>query len=458
MEHTWQSAHLPRLELSDPERGDVVVCAAPGGAPLLPALGAERVAFVAPLGSRADLEWLLRGLLHHPNVRHLVVCGDDAKASGEALLSLWKEGLDAEARIAGSRGHLAPDLDASRIDALRREVQAVDLRDRPLEEVARALRELPALGTAGEPVPVPPLAPSQRRVFLSRRTSFPVFSSDVADSWLQLLNLTLRIGLDKPAAGGGHCAEALNVLVTIESPVLEDGEAEPPEPFPAFLDFSRDDFERRFQPAHAARLRERLGGDPLELARERLEQAPEAGSVTLALADAPGAGAGDELMSVGFDVVEGKLFASFVLRSSDVYTDWPLEASALRRLQEELAGRLGLGVGSTSFVVHRARLHEYDFERSSRVLRESFKRPLPLHVDPSGVFLFGNDGGKARGMLLNHDASEIFWEDAFSSPEDLSWYIVDVMPWLLPQHIRYVGQECASLMRAMKEGECYLQG
>jgi hypothetical protein len=61
-------------------------------------------------------------------------------------------------------------------------------------------------------------------------------------------------------------------------------------------------------------------------------------------------------------------------------------------------------------------------------------------------------------MLLNHDASEIFWEDAFASPEDLSWYIVDVMPWLLPQHIRYVGQECAALMRAMKEGECYLQG
>ena len=79
-------------------------------------------------------------------------------------------------------------------------------------------------------------------------------------------------------------------------------------------------------------------------------------------------------------------------------------------------------------------------------------------VREEGVFLFGNDGGKARAMLLNHDASEILWEDAFSDPEDLSWYIVDVMPWLLPQHIRYVGQECAALMRSMREKECYLQG
>ena len=61
-------------------------------------------------------------------------------------------------------------------------------------------------------------------------------------------------------------------------------------------------------------------------------------------------------------------------------------------------------------------------------------------------------------MLLDHDAGTIFWEEAFSSPQELSWYIVDAMPWLLPQHIRYVGQECAALMRAMQESECYLQG
>ena len=61
-------------------------------------------------------------------------------------------------------------------------------------------------------------------------------------------------------------------------------------------------------------------------------------------------------------------------------------------------------------------------------------------------------------QLLDHDAGTIFWEEAFSSAEQLSWYIVDAMPWLLPQHIRYVGQECSTLKRAIEEGACYEQG
>lgn len=61
-------------------------------------------------------------------------------------------------------------------------------------------------------------------------------------------------------------------------------------------------------------------------------------------------------------------------------------------------------------------------------------------------------------MLLDHDAGTIFWEDAFDTAQELSWFIVDAMPWLLPQHIRYVGQECSTLTRAMEEKACYLQG
>jgi len=163
-------------------------------------------------------------------------------------------------------------------------------------------------------------------------------------------------------------------------------------------------------------------------------------------------------LSASFDVVDGTLFGSFVIRSIDVFSDWPLEAMALSRLHGEIADRLGLELGAATFVIHSARLHESDWARTERVLAENFRRPLPLQVDHSGVFLFGNDGGQARAMLLDHDAATIYWEDAFDTPEQLSWYIVDTMPWLLPQHIRYVGQECSTLKRAIQEGACYEQG
>lgn len=461
MEHTWQSNHLPKLDLFDIAAGDVAVCGPTlSDSVVLPQLDADRVAFAAPLGSRADLEWLLRGLHLHPNVRHLVLCGQDRKAAGQALLALWKEGLDEAGRVPGARGLLSQEIDAPSIDVLRKDIQILDLRGEPLSGLAGAITELPGLSATREPRALPNPEIPERKVFLSRKTTFPIFSSSVGDSWLQLLNLALRIGSEKPSRNGGSTAEALNAIVTIETPVLEDGEEEAREDFPDFLDFSRDDFERFYSPRYGARFRDWQGVNQLQAVRDRLEDSCDtrAGAMVLLEANEIASEAAPDLMSATFNVTDGRLFASFVLRSSDVYTDWPLEATALVRLQRDTAEHLGLGVGTATFIVHVAHLEERDFDRALRVLEESFKRPLPLHVDPSGVFLFGNDGGKARAMLLNHDASEILWEDAFGDPEDLSWYIVDVMPWLLPQHIRYVGQECASLMRTMREGECYLQG
>jgi hypothetical protein len=288
----------------------------------------------------------------------------------------------------------------------------------------------------------------ERKIFKSRKTSFPVFAGDVGDSWLQLLNLALRIGSDRRTAAG-PAAEALNTMVTIGLPVIaEDLEVEvtPPDDFPPYLEFDRDEFERRYEGVPAPAI-------------SRLEHEFETRGMALLDADElRKLDVGAELASVAFHVVEGSLYGSFVFACVDLYRDWPVAALSLIRLQRELAASLGIEAGPATFVIHTAQLLASDWEHAQRALDEWFKRPLPLQVDHSGVFLFGNDGGKARGMLLDHDAADIFWEDAFADAQQLSWYIVDAMPWLLPQHIRYVGQECASLMHAMREKECYLQG
>lgn len=295
-----------------------------------------------------------------------------------------------------------------------------------------------------EPTPEIP----ERKVFLSRKTSFPIFSQDVGDSWLQLLHLALRIGSDKQT-DAGPAAEALNAMVTIGLPVIaEDLEVEvaPAEDFPAYLVLDRERFEHHF---------EGLRPPPLDRLQVELEAS---GVAVLDAEDRAGLDPAASLVSATFNVVEGRLYGSFVLGCVEIFRDWPLRALSLIRVQREIAAALALEVDAATFVVQSAQLMASDWKRTQEVLDQSFQRPLPLQVDHSGVFLFGNDGGKARGMLLDHDATAILWEDAFEDAQKLSWYIVDAMPWLLPQHIRYVGQECAALMRAMQEKECYLQG
>ena len=49
---------------------------------------------------------------------------------------------------------------------------------------------------------------AKRKIYLSRKTSFPIFSQDVGDSWLQLLNLVIRIGAEKSGEGGQRVARA----------------------------------------------------------------------------------------------------------------------------------------------------------------------------------------------------------------------------------------------------------
>jgi len=467
MQHSWQNEYLPKLEVGNLTGGDVAICGRfswPDRSASHPA--GDRVSFVAPLGSRSDLEWLLRGLALQPQIRHLILCGDDPDSTGESLVALWEKGLDEHGRIAGSRGFLSAEIDAEFVDSLRSCVGLCDFRERSPEEVASAvagLAVLPPEREAGEELEV---AIPTRTTFLSRKTTFPIFTGDVGDGWLQLLNLAMRIGTEKTTADGQRIAEALNAVVTIELP---DAESE----HPSFFDFNADDFERscrrlvsnatseRSRLGRCARLHDRAGLAQLEAAVERLKASPDTRSGTVVLLDADDMftpGDAPTVVSASFNVVEARLYGSFVLRSADVYSDWPLLALALVRLQRQLAERLGVAAGTATFIIHSAHLYDRDWDRALRVLASSFERPLPLQVDPSGIFLFGNDGGEARAMLLDHDASTIFWEQAFSDPEDLSWYIIDTMPWLLPQHIRYVGQECASLMRAIRESECYVQG
>lgn len=464
MEHTWQTDYLPKLEVSNLETGDVALCGSLGcQASVLSSFAGDRLGFIAPLRSRSELEWLLRGLLLYPNIRQLVICGDDETATGEALLALWRQGLQDDGQLPDCRGRLPAELDASLLDELRSDVQLFDLRGKSRDEVASFVQALPILKGERQSRSLPNPQIPKRKVFLSRQTTFPIFSSDVGDSWLQLLNLALKIGTEKGTSDGERIAEALNAVVTLETPELEDGEPQKKEQvFAKFFDFTRDDFDGLYAPSYEQRLRNWNGNDQLDFVFKRLKKSPDTRTATMLFpesGDTVRASNSDSgLLSATFNRVDQKLFGSFVLESTDLYTDWPRQATALVRLQCQMAERLGLDVGSATFIIHSAYLYANDWARSLQLLNEHFMRPLPLHVDPSGIFLFGNDGGKATAMLLAHDAATIFWEQGFSDPEDLSWYIVDTMPWLLPQHIRYVGQECAALMRSMKENECYMQG
>jgi thymidylate synthase len=442
---------------------------------LAPHLDPRRINIVGPLRTRTGLGWLLRGLYLHPSIRHLVLCGDDLSLTGEALLALWEEGVGADDALPRRGGKLYPEMEGDAVDRIRQYVKLWDWRGKSPEDVGASIGDIPPLRQEMEPRSFAPVDTPERIAFPSRKTTFPLFAEDLGDAWLQLLNLTLRCGTAKGTDAGDRLAEVLNAVVTVQLSGREDA-------LPPFFDFTTDELEachRRFTLPPSPReadytYAERLlawpwssrGGEPepvnqLEQTVERLKRRHDTRSGSLVLLGPTDLGRLDDapcVVSVAFNIVDEQLYGTYVLRSEDVHNAWPLDALSLIRLQRDVAGRIGIPVAPATFIMHSAHVYEWDWDRAWKTLDRWFERPLPLQTDPSGLFLFGLDEGRARAMLITHEADAVLWEGEFASPEDLSWYIVDVMPWLSAQHIRYIGQECASMMRALQNGEDYVQG
>jgi thymidylate synthase len=477
MVHTWESQCLPKLDVRNSATGDIGVCTLwtlPNR--LGPHLELPRINIVGPLRTRTGLGWLLRGLYLHPAVRNLVLCGKDLSLTGDALLALWEEGVGDDDTLPRSGGKLHPAMDREAVDLLRRYVKLWDWRGKSLEEVGRDIGDIPSLSQEMEPRSFAPVEIPERITFPSRKTTFPLFAKDLGDGWLQLLNLTLRCGTAKVTSEGDRLAEVLNAVVTVELAGQEEA-------LPPFFDFTTDEFEacdRRFTSpsvsvdedyTYAERLQSgpwsnREANEPgptnqLEKIIERLKRSHDTRSGTLVLLGPTDLDSLDDapcVVSVTFNIVDESLYGTYVLRSADVHNAWPFDALSLVRLQRAVAERIGIPIASATFIIHSAHIYERDWERAWKTLDRWFDRPLPLQTDPSGLFLFGLDEGRARAMLITHEADAVLWEGEFRSPEDLSWYIVDVMPWLSAQHVRYIGQECANLMRALQAGEDYVQG
>lgn len=120
--------------VTPPQRGaDVAVCTL--RTRVLPASlsGHARVAVAAPLATaNLGIEEIVRGTLARPEIRHLVVCGQDSRPflPGQSLLALAAHGTAQDGTIIGAEGYRArlPNLRSAVVAAFRRRIAVHDLR------------------------------------------------------------------------------------------------------------------------------------------------------------------------------------------------------------------------------------------------------------------------------------------------------------------------------------------
>jgi tetrahydromethanopterin S-methyltransferase subunit A len=92
----------------------------------------NNIALAARLFSEnKGIEKLIKYVLEHSNIKHIVLCGKDTKGHlpGQALLALYKNGIDDNGRIIGALGKdpMLEDLPKNNVEEFRRRANMIDL-------------------------------------------------------------------------------------------------------------------------------------------------------------------------------------------------------------------------------------------------------------------------------------------------------------------------------------------
>lgn len=114
------------------------------------------------------IEHLIRNLLPNPNVRFLVVCGEEARKAvghlpGQSLVSLVQHGLDESGRIRNAQGKrpVIKNVGREQVEAFRRRVEVIDLIG---ETDVGAIAEAIAQAAANDPGAATDLVPETVQV------------------------------------------------------------------------------------------------------------------------------------------------------------------------------------------------------------------------------------------------------------------------------------------------------
>jgi len=425
------------------------------------------------------LDPLVRNLLANPSIRHLVSTGSDLSGSGRALEDLFKCGFTRGVTSLGHQCWLVKssveaciDLDvaADAIEAMRsgvafHRVELSDLRAK-LEELKN-----PTLPPYGPP-----------RVFEKREHKASVLPAPdvvsvlrgerVAGVWLQILDRIMRFGRESDTHYGTRQKELLDLVSVVE--------AEDPDNLyvPGYLPCTSQDLEEYFPRVlsgkefpdtsytYGQRLRTHFGVDQLEEMIDKLAADLDTRSATAVLWDSrvDNVGHGAPCINhIWARVRGGKVFLTAVIRSNDMYSAWPENAFALRKLQAHIAAEVSkkahvaLTLGELVIVSESAHIYGDCWADAERAVAREYEREVSAaesRQDPAGSFVIAIDGGEIACEHISPSGEHIETFRARAAAR-LSALLARAGVLTSVEHALYVGRELAKAETALASGGAF---
>jgi len=413
---------------------------------------------------------LLKNILAKPNIRYIVLCGADLMKSGDALINFINSGIDEHRKIKGSSGYIDSNIPLELVEKLRSSVAILDMRGNE-KNVLKKIEELQNKPQFTEPVFITELeaTPSTLK---SEEVAFRVNGKNISETWLKLLDVILKFGEEKQSDYKIKQKEILDIIAVVED---DDGKMAP------WLNISEQDLKNYYEHFFSAEkpygveytYGERLFRYTLSSVPEKfigevgqtknqiedvvkiLKERPftrRAVAFTLRETD-PGSKNPPCLTQITFNVKNGKLIQTAIFRSHDIFGAWLLNVFALRKLQKEIAEKVGILPGDLVIISNSAHIYENSWREAQNIVDKHYKgNILPFIEDKNGYFLIRVNGE----IIVEHFTKEglpsgyVFRGE---NAQELYRRILNENLISLMDHAAYIGHELARAEIALRDGK-----
>lgn len=451
----------------------------------------QKSAIMSTLYSRQGVNIILRNLALNPQIRHVYIwnngalsCSPFGVSGKDVLLKLWNDGVDENNRVVSADFTLEKEIDRSVVELMRKSVSLTEITDSNLAVVESKLiddNNTPYM----ESVRFPDAVPVAVDILPSEKVGFLVRGKTILEAWTRVVDRIMRYGTIKGTQYGTQQRELIGVTWVVEN---ED-------PDKPFMDIDLPDSLKQTIGLNNASISHYrsvfLSPDPPEGVKytygNRLMKYPGKDGpidqieevIIKELKDSI-----DTRRGIGITVVPDvdkdskeppcitqiqvlqtnrKLHLLVTVRSHDIFKAAIPNAFGLRALQQSIAQKSGMEMGSLQITSQSAHIYEAEWDDAKKLAECAIWERSPImqfdpaiHADPRGLFIISTKDNKITAYFKTPSGDDIFNISAKTGRE-VAQKIAQLDIVSRPDHLVDIGMELQKADIALSQGIPYTQ-
>lgn len=422
----------------------------------------ELFAVSGNLYTKRGINTIIKNILANPNIRYIILCGKDITGSGEELINFF-HGKDMEG------------IDNEHQNIVRKNVELIDMRGKE-NKIKDIIRELPKKERFSEPIIIEEKI-IEYPTIVKDNICLTVTGSTITETWLKILDNIMKFGEEKKSEYGIRQKETLNLIAIING--REDI-------LPEWLKMTDEELKKYYLTILSGNkpddisytYGERLFRHPLSNVEQKwdiemnnsinqvqnvIEHLKKKPYTRRAIAftwnvvldhdsDHPPC-----LTQIVWNIKYGKLYQTATIRSNDMYAAWPMNAFALRELQEQISKKIGVPSGSLTIISNSAHIYENNWNDAADIINSHYTgKQIPFIEDILGYFVIRVEN---NDIIIDHYTDVGKSPYTFTSKSAIELYRRIVHENLISKldHAAYIGKELARAEECLINNKPYVQ-